>query len=478
VNDHVPRLSAATLESAAPQVLRPGYDRAAVRTGVVHFGPGAFHRAHQAAYLDDILRGDPRWGICAVALNSRTTAEALRPQDGLYSLVLLGEQPRYRVIGSVVELLTRDDAASIADRLASPETHLVTATVTEKGYHLTADGGLDFDDPAVARDLRREGPPVTLVGCLVHGLARRRAAGVSGPTLLSCDNLAANGRRLSRAVMDFAGASDPGLAAWIEAEVRFPCSMVDAITPATDDALRGRVRGETGLEDAWPVQREAFAQWVVEDSFAGERPPLERAGVQVVGSVAAFEEAKLRLLNGAHSTLAYLGLMLGRETTFDAMADPDLARFVERLMREDIAPALRSAPGLHLPAYIDAVLARFRNPAIRHLLSQIAWDGSQKLPFRLVASSLDALEDGRSVDRLLLPLAAWLRFVSLERPPAPPLVDPLAERLTELARTGPEALIRGSGVFPPSLLQQPGWVDRLKAAFDALDGPASLRARL
>jgi fructuronate reductase len=350
--------------------------------------------------------------------------------------------------------------------------------VTEKGYHLTADGGLDFDDPAVARDLRREGPPVTLVGCLVHGLARRRAAGVSGPTLLSCDNLAANGRRLSRAVMDFAGASDPGLAAWIEAEVRFPCSMVDAITPATDDALRGRVRGETGLEDAWPVQREAFAQWVVEDSFAGERPPLERAGVQVVGSVAAFEEAKLRLLNGAHSTLAYLGLMLGRETTFDAMADPDLARFVERLMREDIAPELRSAPGLHLPAYIDAVLARFRNPAIRHLLSQIAWDGSQKLPFRLVASSLDALEDGRSVDRLLLPLAAWLRFVSLERPPAPPLVDPLAERLTELARTGPEALIRGSGVFPPALLQQPGWVDRLKAAFDALDGPASLRARL
>lgn len=432
------RLSQATLGSLPASIARPGYDRASVRPGVVHFGPGAFHRAHQAAAFDTLLAQDPRWGVTGISLNSRGVAEALGPQDGLYTLALLDRETGFRVIGAIGGVLTRDDPAAILAAMVHEDTRVISSTVTEKGYCLGADGTLDFAHPAIRADLAaaRAGgdwAPESFVGWLVRGLGARRSAGRPGVTVLSCDNVTDNGRKLQGAAIALAEAIDPQTARWIAGEVAFPNAMVDSITPATDDALRARVAEATGLEDAWPIQRERFMQWVIEDRFVGERPALECAGVTFASEVRPFEAAKLRLLNGAHSSLAYIGLGRGHETVADAMVDAQLATFVERLMREDIAPSLTAPPGLDISCYITDVLARFSNPAIRHLLSQIAWDGSQKIPYRLLGTIREALATGRSVDRLALPIAAWLRFLARAAREGQAITDPLAQPLLQRA---------------------------------------------
>ena len=472
-------LSPATLPQLPSGIERPGYDRSGLTPGILHFGPGAFHRAHQAVFVDDILARDPRWAVSAVGLNSTAVAQALAPQEGLYTLAVLAEEARFRVIGSLVERPTLHDRGLIEARLGAPTTRLITATVTEKGYGLGRDGQLDREHPAIAADLRQPDRPRSYIGWLAHGLRLRRAAGAGGVTVLSCDNLAANGQRQRRALLDYAALVDPDLARWIKDEVRFPNTMVDAITPATDDRLRHRVAAALGLHDAWPVQREPFSQWVIEDDFRGERPPFDEAGVHFVPSVEAFEWAKLRLLNGAHSTLAYVGLLLGHETVSEAMADPVLAAFVERLMREDIVPTLPPGAGLDPPAYISTILARFRNSAVRHSLWQIASDGSQKLPFRLVATLVDARAAERPVGRLALPLAAWFRFLRLPRPPAPALVDPRASALLALAASGDvDALIDESGLLPGLLRADPIVRSALREAYQALTGPGAIREAL
>ncbi|WP_024891941.1 mannitol dehydrogenase family protein [Luteimonas huabeiensis] len=431
---NAPRLSDATLAALPPAIARPAYDRAATRIGVVHLGAGAFHRAHQAVYLDDALALDPDWAVCAVSLRHPDLRDALRPQDGLYTLAILGDTPRLRVIGALREVLcARDQTAAVLARLADPAVRLVTLTVTEKGYCLAGDG-LDLAHPDIAHDLAAPDAPVSAIGHIVAGLARRRAAGHAPYTVLSCDNLADNGTRLRRATLDFAQRLDPALARWIEAEAAFPRSMVDSITPASDDALRGRVAQALDAHDAWPVQREPYAQWVVEDRFCNGRPPLERVGVTLSDDIAGFDRAKLRLLNGPHSALAYLGLLLGLETVADAMRHPGLARYAERLMREDIAPTLDAPAGLDLDAYIAAILERFRNPAIAHRLAQIAWDGSQKLPVRLLGTLRDARAAGRPIDRLCLPIAAWMQFVRRQAQAGVALADPMAEALARIGR--------------------------------------------
>ncbi|MBB3343458.1 mannitol dehydrogenase family protein [Luteimonas sp. RC10] len=428
------RLSEATLTTLPSAIARPAFDRAATRIGIVHLGAGAFHRAHQAVYFDDALALDPDWAVCAVSLRSPDVRDALRPQDGLYTLAILGQTPQLRVIGALREVLcARDEAAAVLARLADPAVRLVTLTVTEKGYCLAGDG-LDLSHPDIVHDLATPDAPVSAIGHVVAGLARRRAAGLAPYTVLSCDNLADNGVRLRRAVLAFAERIDPALAAWIDAEVAFPRSMVDSITPATDDALRTRVADALGLDDAWPVQREPYTQWVVEDCFCNGRPPLDQVGVILSDDIAGFDRAKLRLLNGPHSALAYLGLLRGIETVADAMRHPGLAAFVARLMREDIAPTLSVPAALDLDAYIDAILARFRNPAIAHRLAQVAWDGSQKLPVRLLGTLRDAQAAGRSIDRLCLPIAAWMHFVRRQAQAGVALVDPMADTLAKIGQ--------------------------------------------
>ncbi len=480
------RLSTETLSLVPAHIERPRYDRAAAKIGVVHFGPGAFHRAHQAWYFDEMLKAGGDFAVCGVAVRSSDVADALTPQDGLYTLAEREAEPRLQVIGAIKEVLTAPRAPDrVLARLADPGVRIVTSTVTEKGYCLTPAGDLDLSHPDIARDLPGDAHPVSFPGWLVAGLAARRAAGLPAFAAVSCDNLSDNGKRLRRAVLQFAEArGGRDLAAWIAAEARFPSTMVDSITPATDDELRDKVRRELGLEDAWPIQRERFLQWVVEDELGADAEAFAAAGVTLTHDVAAFEKAKLRLLNGAHSTLAYVGLGLGHELVSQAMADVRLAAFVERMMRQDITASLPATPGLDLEAYIAAVLTRFRNPAIAHKLAQIAWDGSQKLPFRILETTAEALVAGRPLERLAVPAAAWMLFVRSRARAGEAITDPMAERLLELGHgmTGDAfadvaPFLALAGIFPPALASAPAYRAAVESAYARLDAdPASALA--
>ncbi|MEJ1968146.1 MAG: mannitol dehydrogenase family protein [Rhizomicrobium sp.] len=476
------RLGSATLGRAGPDVRLFDYDRGALATGIVHFGPGAFHRAHQAYFVDRLLRADPRWAICDVALRGTSITEALAAQDGLYTIAELGGHPTYRVVGSVREAMSaRSFPQTVLARLAAAATQIVTLTVTENGYCLTPGGDLDTARAEIAHDLSRPKNPTSAIGWLVEGLAQRRRAGIAPYTMTSCDNLAANGARLKRAVLQFAAAVEPELARWIEGEARFPSTMVDSITPATDEALKARVAVHLGAFDRVPVQREPFVQWVMEDLPGMAGPDWAAAGVTLSCDVAGYENAKLRLLNGAHSTLAYLGLLRGRRTTRDAMDDAALASFVGALLREDIAPTLTPPAGLDLHAYIDSVLARIANPAIAHHLGQIAWDGSQKLPYRLFATIESALAARRPLARLAVPIAAWMRFVRRRARDKIELIDPLAPRVLEIgaACTGEGVgdtmlFLSLDGVFPRALASNGTFTLALAEAYDAIGDSGTL----
>lgn len=467
------RLSPTSYPGAVPGTVLPTYDRDKVEIGVVHFGPGAFHRAHQAFYFDQLLAKDPRWGICAVSLKSPGVRDALVPQDGLYTLAQLDAETTFRVIGSIREVLVApEDPPSVFARLAAPSTRIVTLTVTEKGYTLSAEGGLDEKHPDIVHDLAHPREPKSAVGYIVEGLRRRFAAGLTPYAVVACDNLADNGWRLKAAVVAFAGKVDADLAAWIDANGSFPRTMVDSITPATDDALRARVQTATGLEDAWPIQREAFTQWVIEDVLPSDAPDLASVGVILTDDVRGFERAKLRLLNGVHSTLAYVGILRGHETVFEAVSDPVLETLARDLMAKDIIPTLTAPRGLDLAEYAEAILARFRNPEIRHLLAQIAWDGTQKLPFRILGTLTETLDAGRSIERLAIPLAAWMRFVALRAKTGEAITDPLHDKLTEIgvgvtgdAKTDVAAFLALDSVFPAKLTSNPTFVEAVEKAY-------------
>jgi fructuronate reductase len=474
-----PRLTEASLHAARSGTILPTYDRGATRFGIVHIGPGAFHRAHQAFYVDTLLHSDKRWAISALSLKSTTLRDALSPQQGLYTLVELGAAPRARIIGSIRELLVGPaDADAAFARLSARDTQLVTLTVTEKGYCLDTRNELDLQNPDIRHDLQNPAQPRSTIGWIVEGLRRRRTTGNSPFAVVSCDNLPDNGAVLKRALTAFARQSDPGLAHFIENELVCPRTMVDSITPATDDALRENARALTGLEDAWPIQREPFTQWVVEDVPAMREADWQSTGVTLAKDVSVYDRAKLRLVNGPHSTLTYLGLLRGHESVADAMRDEQLAQFVERLMTHDLAPSLGAAPGLDIAHYISAVLARFRNPGIRHLLSQIAWDGTKKLPVRIVVTIKEALEAGRPIERLVLPIAAWMRFIVRQAKAAVAIVDPDASRLAAIgaACTGeaPADVARFAvceSVLPPALLANDNFRRALESAYDRLATP-------
>jgi len=456
--------------------LTPPAYRERLRTGIVHFGPGAFHRAHQADYIDRLLHQDPRWGIAAVSLRSPGTIDALRRQDGLYTLAVLDAQTSFRTLGPHHRFCGPGEGADVRRLLAEPGVRMVSSTVTEKGYCLAADGTLDFDHPDVRHDLGNPAEPVSIVGWLSLGLSDRRAAGAAPFTPLCCDNMVANGEKLGRAVAAFAGRLDPELARWIEGEVRFPNAMVDSITPATDERLRVLVEQETGAADQIPVSREAFTQWVIEDVLGDDLPDLSSVGAILAADVGAWEKAKLRILNGAHSTLAYLGSLLGHETVADAMSDAQLAAFVERLIGEDIIAGLEPSP-IDLRSYGRAILERFRNPAIHHKLSQIAWDGSQKLPYRLLDTVTEAVAAGRPLARLALPIAAWMRFIERRCADGMDIVDPLADRLRACAgETDPvSAFLSLRQVFPERLADDPRFSRDVRSQWECIgrEGPRS-----
>ncbi|MFN3388493.1 MAG: mannitol dehydrogenase family protein [Allosphingosinicella sp.] len=463
------------------RTLTPPSYRERLTTGIVHFGPGAFHRAHQADYVDRLLPDDPRWGIAAVSLRSAGTVEALARQDGLYTLAILDAEPRFRTLGAHNAFFGPGQSAQVRRLLADPAIRIASSTVTEKGYCLAGDGTLDFGHADIEHDLAAPDAPVSIVGWLALGLADRRAAGLPPFTALCCDNMVSNGRKLGAAVAAFAQRRDPELARWIAGEAAFPDTMVDSITPATDERLRALVRQETGLDDAIPVSREAYCAWVIEDVLPAGAPDLAAAGATMAADVGGWEKAKLRILNGAHSSLAYLGLLTGHATVAEAMEDAALAGFVARMVREDVIPTLLPSP-LDLEAYAAEILARFRNPAIGHRLAQIAWDGSQKLPYRLLDTIGDALDAGRPIDRPAAAVAGWMAFVERQARNGAEIVDPLASALVAAGRRAdPVAALLGlRQVFPERLAANPAFRAAVARGAEAIrtKGPRAALARL
>ncbi len=431
-------LSRAALDRLPASIRRPGLGRHDA-IGIVHFGPGAFHRAHQAAYIDTVLDHDPRWGIAAVSMRSRGTVAALAAQDGLYTLAIRDREAADRIIDAHREILAPDAPAAVHARLADPGVALVTTTVTEKGYCLAPDGTLDLAHPDIAHDLAGAAVPRSVVGWIVAGLAARRAAGVPAFTPLPCDNVSGNGPKLHAALVAFARDRDPYLADWIADTVRVPSTMVDSITPAADPAFLADVAARLGVADAAAVQRERFAQWVIEDPGRPLGPDLAGAGAILTGDVSGYERAKLRILNGSHSTLAYAGLLRGHASVADAMADPALSGFVAQMIAQDIAPMLPPVAGLDLSAYARDVLERFRNPAIVHRLDQIAQDGSQKLPYRLGDTLAANRRAGRMPDTVVAALGCWVAFVLARAQAGTPIVDPHGAALAAAAADGDAA---------------------------------------
>lgn len=446
-------------------VAAPRYDRARP-SGIVHLGVGAFHKAHQAVYTDDALaRSDGEsggdWMITGVSLRSPDVADALNPQDGLYTLLVRGpEGVSARVVGSIARVLVApDNRAAVLVALTAPATRIVSLTITEKGYGVDpSTGGLDRAHPSVAADFADPAHPQGAVGYLVEALRLRRERGLGGFTVLCCDNLPGNGRIVARLVGEFAVERDPELARFIEAEVSFPSTMVDRITPASTERTFADALALTGCEDRAAVETEPFSQWIVEDRFVAGRPDWEAGGALFVDDVAPYEKMKLRLLNGSHSLLSYSGFLAGHAYVRDVMVDGDLAAIVARHMRE-AARTLAPVPGVDLDAYTQDLRARFANPAIAHQTYQIAMDGTQKLPQRLLEPAAEALEKGLPLDSYAFAAAAWMRYAlgRKENGETYALRDPreaeIAERVDRDAN--PAEIVRRlldlPGLFPAAL---------------------------
>ncbi|MEP2682099.1 MAG: mannitol dehydrogenase family protein [Sulfitobacter sp.] len=446
-----------------PRLQRPTDPRP--KTGIVHLGLGAFFRAFGAQITSDAMTasgGD--WGIVGVSLRSSDLRDALRDQGWAYTAVSVGaeaETPRVIEILNDV-LVAPQNPAAVLKAMADADVHIVTLTVTEKGYcHIPATGKLDRCHPDIAHDLASQ-LPKSAIGYIVRALAKRMRAGAPAFTVMSCDNLPQNGRLLRGLVLEFAALVDPELQHWIAENARFPCTMVDRITPATTQDDIARIAALTGCYDAAPVVHEPFAQWVIEDSFVADaRPDWTAAGAELVPDVAFHEEMKLRMLNGAHSALAYTGYLAGYQTISETVADPVFERFVHGLW-DEIMPTVKAPAGVDLSDYATSLFARFANPNIRHRTWQIAMDGSQKLPQRLLGTMGDAHKSGRDTPLMCLAVAAWMFYVRGvdEAGNAIDVRDPLAGELDALtaAADGPEATVTAllgmSAVFPEGLARQ------------------------
>ncbi|WP_246618019.1 mannitol dehydrogenase family protein [Rhizobium populisoli] len=463
--DEMPRLSASTQLSA--DIARPAYDRAALKPGIVHIGLGAFHRAHQAVYTDEALGkvfGD--WGIVGVSLRSVDIVHDLRAQDGLYSVVTRnGAGDSVRVIGSIVKSLSgtenRDEILSL---LADPATKIVTMTVSEKAYGLDpVSGGLDRNHPSVAADLANPAMPVGVIGYIVEGLSHRHAAGLAPFTVLCCDNLPTNGRIVRRLVIEMAGARDPALANWISGQGAFPSSMVDRIVPAATEEARVRADKLLGVEDRQSLETEPFMQWVIEDHFISGRPAWETAGALFVSDVEPYEKMKLRLLNGSHSLIAYLGQLKGLEFVRDVMRVPEYVTLIRRHMAEAVK-TLDPVPGIDLDHYMDQLIERFENPTIAHKTQQIAMDATQKLPQRVFAGAVETLEKGGDASSAAYVVALWIAYVRKTAEINDPRATELKAAAAKMTEGDPSApFFAMPGLFPQALVENSAWRARVNA---------------
>ncbi|WP_321797903.1 mannitol dehydrogenase family protein [Caballeronia sp. J97] len=476
-------LSRSSLHALEAHCLSPAWREPAI--GIVHLGIGNFHRAHEALYTEEAMLARPGdWGICGVTLQGDVgKRDALMAQDGLYSVVERGPGGvRVKVVRALHEVLAMPfDRVRLFELLADERVRIVSLTVTEKGYCRDPQtGDADFAHPGVAQDLAHPDEPSTVPGILCAALRARRETGKAPFTVLSCDNLSHNGDALRQAVCSFARKLDPALAAWIETQVAFPSTMVDRIVPATTDADREAAQAALNLRDEVPVPCEPFRQWVIEDRFPAGRPAWEMAGAQLVDDVAPFEIAKLRMLNATHSTLAYLSMLAGFETISDAIGHAPLKSLIHTMMTREIAPTLAVPASFDLAAYRDALLDRYANPALKHRCAQIAMDGSQKMPPRILSTIQARLDAGQPIERLALAVAAWFTFLRGRADDGAryPISDPLAAPLTKAAQDAdtPERLVAAlldmNDVFPASLARDAILRDALVRAATKLQNGA------
>lgn len=453
-----------------------GYDREKHGIGIVHFGVGAFHRAHQAVYADDVLKKHGgNWRILGVSLQSTRGADALNAQDGIYSLAVREgdeQQLSLRLIGSIVAV---EAAVRGTDRifqtLADPQTRIVTMTVTEKAYGVDRNsGGVDVSHPSIAHDLKDLSNPIGIIGMIVKGLALRKDAGLKPYTVLCCDNLPKNGEIVRSGVLDFARRTDPALAGWIEEHGAFPSSMVDRITPSATPELLSEVEKILGQKDAAAIETEPFSQWVIEDRFCDGRPQWEDAGVLFVDDVAPYERMKLRMLNGAHSLIAYTGFLAGHKYVRDAMADPQIYDLVEKHIRA-ASKTLTPLSGIVFEEYGKQLIERFKNPNIAHETYQIAMDGSQKMPQRIFEPAVENLRDGLDFTPFAYATAAWIRYCAgiTDAGKTYDLRDPRQDELQSAFKSGHgnvndicSAFMHLSGLFPSELQENEVWIAELR----------------
>ncbi|KUM28979.1 D-mannonate oxidoreductase [Mesorhizobium loti] len=488
------RLGTDLLGNLPSEVRKPAYDRAKLRPGIAHIGVGAFHRCHQAEYTDDLLAEHfDRWGLVGINIRPPLLADTLGRQAGLYTrLIRQNDEVEARVIGSIVRVVdSQDSAAPALEVLSSPDIEMVTMTVTEKGYcHIPSSGALDLDHPDIVHDLANPQAPRSVPGILASALELRMASHGRPVTLLSCDNIPTNGAILGNVVRAIADRRGNGLADWIETNVAFPSAMVDRIAPATTKADINTVEQRFGYRDSTVVVGERFRQWVIEDRFAGRTPRWDRVGATFVDDVTPFEHLKMRVLNGAQTTLSYLGVLGGFEHTSDAIADPLLATFVRRMLTEETLPTLMPVPGISPSAYVEQSLARLTNTAIRHRNHQIATDGSQKIVQRLLNPIRARLAMGQSIALLSVPVAGWMAYLvkaSARFARAWQVSDPFAGRIAAIAdRIGADSeqladtILAIDAIFDPALAANDAFRANVIAGLDGLlsDNPMAFVRRV
>lgn len=466
------RLNASTLTKLPAEVQQLKYDRDKIQTGIVHLGIGAFHRAHQAYYTEAVLNqfgGD--WGIVGCSLRSPAVREQLAPQDGLYTLVeRSGEGEKLQVIGAVQRVLVGpENPAGLVALMADPKIKIVSLTVTEKGYcHDPATGNLNFSHPDIVHDLSNLKRPTSAIGYLVAALQQRYMAAAKSFTALSCDNLPNNGEILEKVVLQFAEKVSPELALWIKQNTTFPSTMIDRIVPATTDQDRVEIEARLGLRDEAMVVAEPFTQWVIQDHFSDGRPAWEKVGAQLVDDVHIFEKIKLRLLNGAHSTLAYTGYLSGFNYISEVMSEPAFVNLVTRYMAREAGETVTAPEGFDIEFYKRQLRDRFFNKALKHRTWQIAMDGSQKLPQRLLETLREQLAGNGNIDIICLAVAAWIRYVSGvdEKGNAIEVSDPHAKVLRQLCddnAKNPSAIVRAvvalSPIFGEDLVHESRFIE-------------------
>ena len=454
------RLCEANLVDVRAGAAKPTYDRQQITNGIVHIGVGAFHRAHQALAIDQLMHAGLAmdWGICGLGIrpSDEKLIDDLTAQDGLYTLIErhADGQRTVRVIGSITRAIfgPRDPDAAV-EALADPGIRLVTLTITEGGYNFDrVTGEFVASDPDVAWELAGNSPPRTVFGYLCTALERRRARGIEPFTILSCDNIQGNGDVASNMVIAYAELRDPQMARWISDHVAFPNSMVDRITPVTTAEVRDEAAELIGLQDDCPVAAEPFFQWVIEDHFPTGRPPLESAGAQIVADVGPYEMMKLRLLNASHQGLCYFAHLKGFRLVHDAVADPDIEWFLRSYMYEEAIPTLRPVAGINLEEYSAELIRRFQNPYVRDTVARLCAESSDRIPKWLIPVIRDRLAHGASVEFSAAIVASWARYAEgIDETGAPiDVVDPLRTELQALAhqqRAEPRAFIANRRLF-------------------------------